>query len=124
LCRAWCTAIELKELAAKTKAEPGKTEPYSVGEHDLSATVHPVVTLRCGPLKFPALKFTVTVAATVKTAILMIADGRLKSVEALSLTPSAALKYGSDELYRIDRDPIAFADPIEFPHGGFEIPCD
>lgn len=122
LSRGWTKALELRQLAEKTKAAPGTREPYPVGEHSLSASLYPVVTLRCGPLTFPALKFTVTVEGAVKCAVLIIANGRIESVEALTLTPSAILSFGEKELNRIDCKEMPIGDPIKLPNGGWEIP--
>lgn len=124
LSRAWGAAVELKALATKTKAAPGKPEPYPLGKHSISASLHPVVMLRCGPLVFPALKFTVTIEGQVDSAVLIVEDGRLSAIEGLVLTPSASLSFGTKELQRIGHDPIPFVDPVKLPHGGFEIPCD
>jgi hypothetical protein len=122
LAGAWCTAAEIRALAAETRAAPGSKEPYPLGKHKLAASVHPVVTLRCGPLIFPGLRFTVTVEGLVDCAILIIANGRLAAVEALSLTPAAVLSYGSKELNRIEGEALPLSDPFVFSDGGLAIP--
>lgn len=124
LAGAWCTASEIRALAARTKAAPGSKEPYPLGQHQLAASVHPVVTLRCGPLIFPGLRFTVTVEGLVECAVLIIANGRLAAIEALSLTPAAALSFGDKELNRIAGQAVPFSEPFIFSNGGLAIPCD
>ena len=121
LAGAWGTALELRDLAAKTKATPGLKEPYPLGKHSLSASVHPVVTLSCGPLTFPGLTFTVTIEGQVDSAVLIVADGRLHSIEALSLTPAAVLSYNKKELKRLTGDPVTPGEPYIFSDGGLEI---
>lgn len=122
LAGAWGAAVELRELAVKTKAAPGSKEPYPVGRHSLSASVHPVVTLSCGPLTFPGLTFTATIEGEVEGAVLIIADGRLHSIEAFSLTPSAVLSYGKKELNRLTGETFTPGEPYVFSDGGIEIP--
>jgi hypothetical protein len=121
LAGAWGTAIELQALAAKTRAAPGTKQPYPLGKHKLSASVHPVVTLRCGPLTFPGLTFTVTVEGLVECAVLIIAEGRLHSIDALSLTPSAVLSYGTKVLKRLPGPSVTPGRPYVFSNGGLEI---
>jgi hypothetical protein len=120
LAGAWCTAGEILQLAAETKAA-GSEKPYPLGRHNLSASVHPVVTLRCGPLTLPALTFTVTIAGLVECAILIIASGRLTQIEGLSVTPSAALSYGDKELKRLAGNPVTLGPPFVLPDGGMKI---
>jgi len=122
LATAWGTATEIQALAGKTRSEPGTREAYPLGQHELSAAFHPVVTLRCGPIVFPDLTFTVTVEGRVDCAILIISGGRLHSVEALSMTPSATLSYGSTEIRRLEGDPILAGKPWVFANGGLTIP--
>lgn len=121
LAGAWCTAAEIQQLAAETQAE-GSRKPYPLGKHNLSASLHPVVTLSCGPLSLPALTFTVTIEGLVQCAILIIAEGRLAAVEGLSITPSAALSYGPHELKRIGGNPLPVGNPYVFANGGIAIP--
>jgi hypothetical protein len=122
LAAAWGTAIEIQALAAKTRSEPGTREPYPLGQHALSAAVHPVLTLHLGPLTFPGLTFTVTLKGQVDCAVLIIGGGRLQSVEALSITPSATLSYGSMEINRLEGDPVVAGRPYVFAGEGLSIP--
>lgn len=126
LAEAWGAAVEVQQLAAKTKANPGSKEPYPLSKHSLSASVHPVVTLRCGPINFPALTFTVAIEGQVDSAILILADGKLHSIEALSLTPAAVLSYEkgelAKELTRLPGQPFTPIGPYVFSDGGIEIP--
>lgn len=122
LAGAWCTAAEIQQLAAETKAA-GSEKPYPLGKHKLSGKLHPVVTLRCGPLSLPALTFTVTIDGMVDCAILIIRQGWLAGFEGLSITPSAALSYGTQELKRIGGNPVPLVPTYAFADGGIEIPC-
>lgn len=121
LASAWGKAAEVRQLAAETRAN-GSEKPYPVGKHSLSASFHPIVTLRCGPLVFPALTFTVTIEGIVDCATLIIARGRLHSVEALSLGASMVLSYDKKELKRLTSDQVPFGRPYVFKDGGIEIP--
>lgn len=124
LARAWGKAVELQELAEKTRAAPGSKETYPIASHSLSASIHPVVTLKLGPLTFPGLTFTVTLEGMVEAAILSITAGKIESVEALKLIPSAALSYGELVLNRLKSDPVTLGSPYVFANGGLDICFD
>lgn len=120
LANAWGSAIEIRELAAKTRALPGEHEFYPLGDHNLSAKVHLIVKLHCGPVAFPALTFTLCLEGLVECAILDLFDGRLVALEGLRMTPSASLSYGSTEIKRIEGQPQEWAT-FALPNGGLEI---
>ena len=119
----YCTAAELRELAIKTKAAPGTEEPLVLGEHPLSLDLHPIVTLTCPPVELPALRFTLRLEALVKSAVLIIANGRLAAIESAIMSPSANLYYGKHHLGELAKREIPITRRYAFSAGGFEIPC-
>lgn len=124
LARIYCTAWELRELAAKTKAAPGTEEPLALGEHPLSLDLHPVVTLTCPPVDLPPLRFRLKLDALVECAVLIVANGRLAALENAILTVSANLYYGEHHLGELAERKIPISRRYTFSGGGFEIPCD
>ena len=124
LLNAWSIAREVRESAKRTKANPGLEEPLALGEHTLSAELHPIVSVRCGPLHLSPLRFTVALNAMVECVVLTIADGCLATVEGLALTPSATIKYGEMELKHISGERIAMTGAHVLSGGGLPIPCD
>jgi hypothetical protein len=122
LASAWCTASEIRKLAQQTRAAPGTQQPLPLGQHTLSADLHPEVTLSCGPATFPPLRFTLKLEAAIEGAILIIAEGKLSAMEAATLTPSAALYYGDQRLNQLPGRKLSIARPYVFANGGLLIP--
>jgi hypothetical protein len=118
----WCKASKLRELAIQTKAAPGTEEPLTLAQHSLSLDLHPVVTMRCGPIKLPPVRFTIRLEALVETAILIVAEGRLAALEAAILTPSADLYYGEQHLSQLAERKIPITQRYTFSGGGLDIP--
>jgi len=122
--KVWCTATKLRELAAKTKAAPGTEEPLPLAEHSLSTDLHPVVTIRIGPVALPPLRFTLRLDAAIESAILVIADGKLIALEGAVMTPSANLYYGEQHLKELAKQKLPITGRYSFANGGIEIRGD
>ena len=122
--RAWATATKLRELATKTKAAPGKEEPLPLKNHDLSVDTHPIVTIHCGPISLPPVRFTLRLDAAVKCAILVVADGKLVALEGATLTPSAKLYYDTRLLKELAGQELPITGRYTFANGGIEIATD
>ncbi len=123
LAGAWCTAVELQEMAQRTLATPGSEDALALAEHEPSVTLNPVVKIKCGPVEFPALTFDLMLGASVESAVLVISAGKLAAIEAGSLTPFAQLSYGEHELKRLSGDEVSITQRFDFPNGGIPIPC-
>jgi hypothetical protein len=120
---AWCTAVELQQLAKKTLRAPGTEEPFALYEQNPSALLHPVVKIKCGPVAFPALTFDLKLGAEVESAVLIIADGKLAAIESGTVKPFARLSYGEHELKKLDGEEVPITRRFAFPNGGIPIPC-
>ena len=120
---AWCTAVELQQLAKKTLRAPGTQEPLALDQHRPSVDLHPVVKIKCGPVELPVLTFDLKMGASVESAVLIIADGKLAAIEAGSFTPFARLFYGAHELKKLSGDEVHITQRYTFPNGGIPIPC-
>lgn len=120
---AWCTAVELQELAQKTLNEPGEGPPLSLLEHDPSVDLHPVIKIKCGPVEFPALTFDLRLGASVECVVLIVSAGKLAAIETGSFTPFAQLSYGDHVLKRLDGKEQPITERYNFPNGGISIPC-
>ena len=121
LAGAWCTAAELRKLARETAAAPDLRKLLPLGQHTISADLHPVVSLNLGPLKLPALRFTVRLKALIDSAILVVAGGRLAGIEAAASTVSAALLYDTRQLSQLAQRKLPITRPLLFA-GGIAIP--
>jgi hypothetical protein len=120
---AWCTAVELQQMAKQTLTAPGMEEPFALYEQNPSAVLHPVVKIKCGPVEFPALTFDLKLGASVESAVLIISDGKLAAIEAGSFRPYAQLSYGEHELNELNGSEVAITRRYTFPNGGIPIPC-
>jgi hypothetical protein len=121
---AWCTASRLRLLAKKTKAAPGTKESLTLGDHSLSSDMYPVVALSYGPLTLRELRFTLRFDAVVKWVVLIIAEGKIASIEGADLTVSASLYYQKYQLSRLLEQKFTVSAPHVFADGGITIPCD
>lgn len=122
VAEAWCTAAKLRQLAKKTKAAPGTRETLTLGDHSLSSDMHPVVTLSYGPLNLRELRFTLRFDGLVKWVMLIIADGKVASIEGADLTLAASLYYQKYQLSRLLEQKFAVTAPHVFANGGITIP--
>lgn len=120
---AWCTAVELRDIAKKTLTTPGAEDTLALGEHEPSIALQPVVKIKCGPVEFPALTFELKLGASVECAVLVISEGKLAAIETGTLKPFATLSYGNHELKKLDGEPVSITRRYSFPNGGFAIPC-
>jgi len=120
---AWCTAVELQEMAKKTLGAPGTEDMLALAEHEPSVTLHPVVSIQCGPVKFPALTFDLELGAAVQCAVLVVAEGKLAAIETGSFKPFATLSYKDHELNKLSGKEVSITRRYLFPRGGISIPC-
>lgn len=120
---AWCTAVELQQIAKKTLKAPGTEDTLALAEHEPSVTLHPVVSIQCGPVKFPALTFDLELGAAVECAVLVVAEGKLAAIETGSFTPFATLSYKDHELNKMKGHEVSITRRYKFPKGGISIPC-
>lgn len=123
LAGAWCSAVELQDLARKTLEAPGAEETLPLAEHEPSVVLNPVVTIKCGPVELPALTFDLKLGASVDSIVLVISGGKLAGIEAASFTPYASLSYGDRELKRMESAEIFLTSRYNFSNGGIPIPC-
>jgi hypothetical protein len=120
---AWCTAVELRDIARKTLEAPGTEDTLALAEHDPSVVLHPVVKIKCGPVELPALTFEVKLGASVECVVLVISDGKLTAIETGSFMPFAQLSYGPNELKKLNGKEVSITSRYHFPKGGLPIPC-
>ena len=119
----WSTAVQLREIGRETR-DAGTRKAYPLGKHPVSLDLHPVVTLTCGLLAFPALRFTVKLVAEVQSAILIVAKGRLSAVDVADLSLSATLFYGTHRLAKLASKKVAMTTPYPLPGEGWAIGGD
>jgi len=120
---AWCTAVELREIAEKTLRAPGTEDTLALAEHDPSIILNLVVKIKCGPVEFPALAFELKLGASVECVVLVVSGGKLAAIEAGSFTPYAQLSYADHKLKKLNGTEVSITRRYNFPNGGIPIPC-
>jgi hypothetical protein len=97
--RGWSLSRELTEYADPALHPDGERAIVQLGSHELTTSVHPVLSFRVGELALRPLRFTVTLAAHIEPLELEIENGRIQAIGSGECSVSAQLKYGSVELH-------------------------
>ncbi len=100
LAQAWRKAGELREYKDPAKHPPGERSSVFLGEHKLSAKLHPVLDLKVAALGQARLRFTVELKAKFRCADLTIQDGRIVEIGAGDCQATAQLKYRDTNLHK------------------------
>lgn len=116
----WAAARELRELGRETAID-GSTARLKLGQHPLGVDMHPVVTVKCGEIDLPELRFTLRIEGEIAWAVLVVSAGVLEALEKASLTLNATLLYGQ----QVIKGPISkewqLLEPHAFPDGGYRL---
>jgi hypothetical protein len=97
LAQGW-TKVQAVRDAAKGSLESGETRKVTLGQHELTSTHHPVLTIRIAQVALPELKLTLELVARFKSAELAITGGRIRSLAPGEASAIARLKYKSVKL--------------------------
>ena len=120
LGQAWAAAKELQELGRATALD-GSTQQLKLGQHPLTVDLHPVVTVTCGEIDLPPLRFTLRIEGEIAWAVLVVTAGVLETLEKASLALTATLLYGEQAI----KGPIAkewqLLAPHPFADGGYRL---
>src|SRR5690606_7879529 len=77
LFRGWAFARELKAYKDREKYPPDRVALLKLGEHELSGTFHPVVTITCEGAVVARLSFDVALAGAFNAVSISIKDGKI-----------------------------------------------
>jgi hypothetical protein len=102
LAQAWAKARELHEYADVAKHPPDEISTVFLGDHALTAALHPSVDVSVGPARF-TLEFSLELEAQLRLAQLTIKAGHIAEVGKCDGQASAVLKY----------DGVALHDPLK-----------
>ena len=120
LGQAWAAAAELQQLGRDTALD-GSTAKLKLGQHPLTVDLHPVVTVTCGGIDLPPLRFTLRIEGEIAWAVLVVTAGKLEALEKASLTLNATLLYGE----QVIKGPIGkewqLLAPHPFADGGYRL---
>ncbi len=122
LAKAWSKARELHEYKDRKKHPPGERSTVFLGEHKLSAKLHPVLDLKFAALGHARLRFTVELKAKFRCADLTIQDGRIVEIGAGDCQATAQLKYGATNLHKeLKSRQVTLTGPRVLPAPGLAI---
>lgn len=120
LGQAWAAAKELQELGRETALD-GSTQKLKLGQHPLQVDLHPVVTVNCGGIDLPPLRFTLRIEGEIAWAVLVVSAGVLEALEKASLALTATLLFGT----QVIKGPLGkewqLLAPHAFPDGGYRL---
>ena len=120
LGQAWAAAKELRELGGETALD-GSARKLKLGQHPLRIDLHPVISVKCGELELPELRFTLRLEGEIAWAVLVVSAGVLQSLEKASLSINTTLLYGA----QVIKGPLAkewqLLAPHPFPNGGYRL---
>jgi hypothetical protein len=89
----WTKVQTVREAARRSLEHPGEDTLVTLGQHDLTSTHYPVLTISVARLPVTELKFTLELVARFKSVGLAIRDGRLRAVAPGEASAIARIKY-------------------------------
>jgi len=122
LARAWSVARELGEFSDETKHPRDETKSVTLGKHDFTTTLHPVLTYRVGNLPTHSLEFTLEFTAQITSVKLDIRNRHLVAVGVAEGRVSAQLKYGKVPLHKkLESQSVQLLGRYQLRAPGFEV---
>jgi hypothetical protein len=120
LALGWSKVKAVRDAAKRSLQHPGETSIVTLGQHELTSTHHPVLSIRVAELPAAEIRFTLDLVAQFKSVKLAISDGRIRSVSPGEASAIAKLKYGNVELNK--KSTPAWKLPGEIRLSGDGIP--
>jgi len=101
LADAWAKAREVHQYRTPDATHPpDATTTLFLGEHELSADLHPVAQLDFSSVSHLTMRFTLSVSAKLRAAQLTIRNGHIIQIGKSDGSVSAKLKYGGVPLHK------------------------
>jgi hypothetical protein len=101
LADAWAKAREIRQYRTPDATHPADaTTTLFLGEHELSADLHPVAQLDFSNVSHLTMRFTVTISARLRAAQLSIRNGHIIEIGKSDGSVSVAMKYGGVPLHK------------------------
>jgi hypothetical protein len=114
IAHAWTKVRALEEYSDPKKHPPGETEIQTLGEHEITKTDEPVLTIEYGRVKLPALRFALELTVRFRSVALSISDGAIHSVAPGQVTALTCLKYKQEKLKELESEPLKLPGRIKF----------
>lgn len=121
LALGWSKLKAVRDAAKRSLAHPGETSVVTLGQHELTSTHHPVLTVSVAKLSPAEMRFTLELVAQFKSVKLAISDGRLRSVSPGEASAMARLKYKNVELSKKSTPAWKLPGEIRLSGGGIPV---
>jgi hypothetical protein len=122
LAKGWSAARELHAMKDE-EGEDGRPALFKLGEHQMTGTLHPEVTISCGETSFPPFRFDVPVTATINATSLAVRKGHITGLGGGECAVVMSIEYdGNDLTGELPLKTIALPGKYEFKAPGIPIP--
>lgn len=123
LAKGWAQADTLADFGDAAKHPPGERSVVSIGEHEVSRELHPIISVTIGPCPSVDLKFTFAIAAHISGVRLSIVDRHIIGGDLGEAWASAQLSYGDVPLHSTKESrKVALPGDFSFDPPGVRIP--
>jgi hypothetical protein len=97
LALGWSKVQAVRDAAKKSLGKPGETV-VTLGEHEMTSTHYPILTITVARLPATELKFTLELIARFKSVKLAIREGKIRSFSPGEVSAIVRLKYKKAKL--------------------------
>jgi hypothetical protein len=120
LALGWTKVQAVREAAKKSLGHSGETV-VMLGEHDLTSTHYPVLTITVAKLPATELKFTLELIARFKSVKLAIREGRIRSFSPGEVSAIVRLKYKGTQLKEQSTPAWNLPGKVDLPGEGIVV---
>ena len=122
LAKGWSTARELHALKEE-EGEDGRPAMFRLGEHKMTGSLHPQITISCGGTSFPPIRFDVPITATINATSLAVRNGHITGLGGGECAVEMRIEYdGNDLTGDLPLKTIALPGKYPFKEPGIPIP--
>jgi len=121
LAQGWSIARELHEYTDPALHPPAERSVVFLGEHSLSTTAYPVLTVRVGEVSYPAIRLNFELTGKFRAAAIVIQNGHITGIETGDCSVTAQLSCGDVPLHAVKSRDITLPGRIKFRVPGLAI---
>jgi hypothetical protein len=117
LINAWFKARELRKYADPKQYTPGEINEVELAQHEISSKHKPKLELQLNRKKLYEFAFDAALELEISGAVLLIQDGKIKEMRALTGKGSCQLKYGEHEIWKRESEEYKLPGVVSFGAG-------
>jgi hypothetical protein len=121
LAEGWSIAHELHEYTDPHLHLPTERSVVFLGEHSLTTTAYPLLTVRVGEVSYPAIRLNLELTGKFRTAALIIQNGHITGLETGDCSVRAQLSCGNVPLHTATSKDITLPGKLKFKAPGLAI---